>query len=289
MSKPVVSISCGLVAALLLSCTERIDIRTDDAAPRLVVYGKISTDTMAHTVSITRSTGYFAAGKPEGVSDAEVKIFDDAGGEYLLFYQGDGNYRTHPGFSGVEGRTYRLEVTCDGDGDGVRETFEASSWLPIKGKVDGLRIVPSAIFRDALEIQLSADLPEKRNGIPNAYNIHFYQENKALNDSLKNFTIFDDEYIITQRLDTLACYYIFADDENIKLQPGDKIRVRVDVITKEYADFLTEAQQEMRGSVPLFSGPPADVRTNIRCRVKNISAAGFFTAFSFDEMDTVYK
>ncbi|MDR2627360.1 MAG: DUF4249 domain-containing protein [Dysgonamonadaceae bacterium] len=279
---------CCLIGTLLPACTERIDILTDNAAQRLVIYGKISTEAQAHTVSITRSTGYFSTEKPEGVTDARVTLTGSDGTGYTLDHSENGNYNTPPGFSGQEGVTYHLEVTLDFDGDGTPETYEATSFLPPKATIKGLRVVPSQAMKRVMEIQLTVDLPEKQNGIPNAYNLHFFQNGKALNDSLKNFTIFDDEHIITQRLDTFACYYLFEDEHDRKLQPGDSIAVIGDVITKEYADFLTEAQQEIRGSIPLFSGPPADVRTNIRCREKNIPVAGFFTAFSQDKMTVVY-
>ncbi|MDR1120551.1 MAG: DUF4249 domain-containing protein [Dysgonamonadaceae bacterium] len=280
---------CNIFLAILLlsACTERIDIHTDEAAPKLVIYGKISTDHQRQVVNITRSTGYFADGKPEGVHGAEVEV-TSSGRTYHFSYAGNGNYVSDANFSGEEGETYQLQVRLDFDEDGIQETYEASSYLPHRIRIDDIRIVPSRIFDQLIEIQLSADLPEKKDGIANGYNLHFYHNDRALNDSLKNFSTFSDEYINTRRLDTLTCYYISEKRDDVDLMPQDIIKVRVEVITRDYLEFITDAQNEISGSMPLFGGPPANVRTNIRCREKNMPVMGFFTAFSVDEIATMY-
>jgi hypothetical protein len=277
-----------LAALLLSSCTERIDIHTDETAPRLIIYGKVSTDYQQQVINITRSTGYFADSKPEGVHGADIKITSSDNSNYRFFDAGDGNYVSNISFSGKEGETYQLQVRFDFDEDGIPETYEASSYLPHKIKIDGMRLVPSRISERLIEIQLSADLPEKKGGVSNGYSLHFYRNESTLNDSLKNFSIFDDEHINTRRLDTITCYYISKEKDGIHLNPGDKIKVRAEVITRDYLEFITDAQNEISGSIPLFSGPPANVRTNIRCKEKNMPVLGFFTAFSVAEMTTIY-
>jgi hypothetical protein len=281
---------CNIFLAILLlsACTERIDIHTDEAAPKLIIYGKISTEHQRQVINITRSTGYFADSKPEGVSGAEVEVTSSDNMSYRFSCAGNGNYVSNDNFSGAEGETYQLQVRIDFDGDGIQETYEASSYLPHKIEIDGIRIVPSRIFDQLIEIQLSADLPEKKDGVANGYNLHFYHNERALNDSLKSFSIFSDEYINTRRLDTLTCYYISKERDNIDLAPRDIIKVRVEVITRDYLEFITDAQNEISGSMPLFGGPPANVRTNIWCREKNMPVMGFFTAFSVDEITTMY-
>jgi hypothetical protein len=56
----------------------------------------------------------------------------------------------------------------------------------------------------------------------------------------------------------------------------------VNNIGKDYYDFLIGAQAEIRGSNPLFSGPPANVKGNI-----NNGAIGFFSAYSVTHSSTV--
>ena len=64
----------ALLLSALLSCEERIHIRTDASDPRLVIYGYITTDTARHGILITRSAGYFSTGRPLAVSGANVCI-----------------------------------------------------------------------------------------------------------------------------------------------------------------------------------------------------------------------
>ena len=59
------------------------------------------------------------------------------------------------------------------------------------------------------------------------------------------------------------------------LVPGDTVTVELNNMGKEYFGFLQEAQAELRGSNPLFSGPPANVKGNI-----SNGAIGFFAAYS---------
>jgi hypothetical protein len=49
----------------------------------------------------------------------------------------------------------------------------------------------------------------------------------------------------------------------------------LDGITKEYFEFLIEAQAEISPKTPLFSGPSSNVKSNI-----SNDALGFFTAYS---------
>ena len=49
-----------------------------------------------------------------------------------------------------------------------------------------------------------------------------------------------------------------------------------------YANFIWEAQAEVQGSNPLFSGPPANVKGNI-----DNGAIGFFAAYSVSRAYTI--
>ncbi|MGC9341509.1 MAG: DUF4249 family protein, partial [Bacteroidales bacterium] len=60
-----------------------------------------------------------------------------------------------------------------------------------------------------------------------------------------------------------------------KLEPGDTVTFEANSITEEYYNFLVEAQSESFGQNPLFSGPPANISSNV-----SNGALGFFTAYS---------
>ena len=78
-----------------------MDIEVDKAPSQLVVYGHITTDTMQHAVSISRSSNYFENIKPEGISNATVSISD--GDETYALSESPtekGTYLTAPGVFG---------------------------------------------------------------------------------------------------------------------------------------------------------------------------------------------
>lgn len=277
-----------LTAALAVACTARIDIRTDSAEERLVIYGRITSDPFRHEIALTRSAPYFADTPPVGVSGAEVTLSSDEG---MIRLQED---RSHPGkyytpstFAGKEGLTYTLQVRLDFDSDGQEELFEASSYMPYTAPLDSITLQPSKLFNDMIEMQLYGRRP------PNEINylsFHGYRNGVILNDSLSGFVIIDDKYSMQEEFHGLTCFMFNQEEEERRLEPGDVVTLRIDVFTEEYAHFIWNAQSEIGNNVPIFSGPPANVESNIRALTNpsDILVSGFFTAFSGREASTVF-
>jgi hypothetical protein len=286
---------CLLPVIAAVACTERIDIKTDDASPRLIIYGHISTDTMRHSIRITRSAGYFAADSPEGVRNASVTISDNDGKVIPLTEDGTdpGLYRTAADVYGEEEKTYTLDVRLDFDGDHVAEHYQASSYLTGINFIDSVGLQASAIFKNTVEVLLYAqDMPEE-----NFYSIFVAINDEIVNSTINKFFIMDDMFINGQYIDGVACYYLRQDPEDEEdeieiLYVGDKVTLNINAVPKEYAVFIGNVQSEIRGSNPIFGGPPANVETNIRCidpPQNGIPVLGFFTAFPSRYAHTVVK
>ena len=96
-----------------------------------------------------------------------------------------------------------------------------------------------------------------------------------LADTLNEWFITDDKFFNGSYTNGATIAYLQQGSANEGLTPGDTVTVEVNSIGKEYFNFLSEAQAELRGSNPLFSGPPANVKGNI-----SNGAVGFFTAYS---------
>jgi hypothetical protein len=283
-------LTLACLLACLAACEERISIHTDEAAPRLVIYGYITTDTTCHAIRISRSAGYFSTDKPEGLSRADVSIRHGAG-VYLLEESREeaGLYLTDSTCYGRVGETYTLAVTLDFDGDGERETYEATSILPPAPILDSIRIQPSTIFggeAQLLEVLLWGRLPEQEE---NYFNFHLYRNDILINDSLRGFSVESDLFLANKEIAGLPAFYLNQRrDENV-LHPGDQIRFRVEGITRDYGEFISNAQAEARGSVPMFGAPPANVETNIRClSPTGARLAGYFTAYSTNQAYLTY-
>ena len=78
----------------------------------------------------------------------------------------------------------------------------------------------------------------------------------------------------------------FLSDDNPReaVSPGDTIRFEMNCIDQAYYNFVTEAQLEIAGYYPLFSGPPSNVKSNIEG-----GALGIFTAYSIQEYELVLE
>ncbi len=272
---------CVMMAA---SCTERLDISTEDAPPRLVIYGYITTDTMQHSIRITRSAGYFTTNAPEGVSHATVTISTE--GQVIPLTENDtvpGLYQTAADVYGECGKTYTLDVFLDFDDDHVLEHYQSSAYLTYINYIDSVGLQASPIFKHHVEVLLYAqDEPEE-----NYYSIFVSINDSVVNPTINKFFVMDDKFFNGMYINGVACYYLdqSGDDDDSTgeiLYMGDKVTLNINAISKEYATFIQNAQSEIRGSVPIFSGPPANVETNIRCvdaAASVIPVAGFFTAF----------
>lgn len=269
-------------------CEERIDINTDDSPPCPVIYGYITTDVKAHTITITRSSGYFAETPPEGITGANVTIYTDDGINIPLSDKGNGLYQTNDDVCGIEGKTYKLRAEFDFDGDGNKEVYEAESYLPHAAEIYEISLAASAAFKNDIEIQVTGLLPEKQKDDQNYYSMHAYRNGEIVNDDLEKFEITGDKYIKTREVNNLVCFYLDQDEDDSKLNAGDIVTLRIDVITKDYADFISNAQKEVNGSIPMFSGPPANVLSNIKCNNASMSVFGFFTAYSGREKSVRY-
>jgi len=280
-----------------VSCTEIIDIKTDDAPSRLVIYGYISSDTMQHEIRITRSAGYFTTDRPEGVSHATVSI-TDCDGKRIPFAENDtvpGLYQTADDVYGEEGKTYTLDVFLDFDNDNVTEHYRASAYLKPINHIDSVGLQASPLFKSLVEVLLyakdSITMPNEKN----FYTIFVAINDSVLNSGINRFFVMDNDLFRGQYINGVACYYLSQNPDreyrNEVLQTGDKVTLNINAISREYATFISNVQSEVGVSIPIFGGPPANVPTNILCiePKDKIPVSGFFTAFPRRYASTIVK
>jgi len=280
----------GISLLSLMSCRERIDINTSASPPRVVIYGYISTDTTQHEIRITRSTGYFDTTKPEGIPQATVSINSDDNETFPLSESPDdpGLYLTSPDVYGIPGKTYTLHATLDFYGDGKTEEYEATSYLPFPAILDSVAATHISMIDNFLQVLIWGTLPEESN---NNFSFHLFRNGVAINDSLKGFQITQDKYIATKKIEALPVFLLNQDRDDEKLLGGDTLTMQVESLTSDYAAFIQNAQSELRGPIPLFGGPPANVETNISCVSSGQSPgiSGFFAAYSKSRTTAIYQ
>jgi hypothetical protein len=114
------------------------------------------------------------------------------------------------------------------------------------------------------------------------YRFLILKNQKLLTDTLDEWFVTDDKFFNGNYTNGATVAYLQQNSPQEGLVHGDVVTVEVNNIGKEYANFLWEAQAELRGSNPLFSGPPANVKGNI-----SNGAFGFFAAYSATRSNAV--
>jgi hypothetical protein len=260
-----------LTILMLNSCTERMDNpKLGNTYVHCVIYGEINTDTTSHKVTITRSADYFSNQPPDPISGAIVSISDGTNFFPLAESLSEpGNYYTNPDVYGVPGKTYTLNVSnVNLLEDGNLKSYTAICELKPVSKIDSINTEYNSRW-EAWEVKCWAKDPAETED----YYMFKAYINGVLNaDSLKNLVVTEDKFFNGNETNGITVY-MFEGKDTVKT--GDLITLDICGITEDYFKFITEAQTVMSVQIPMFSGPPANVRTNL-----NNDALGYFIAYS---------
>lgn len=263
---------------VILSCTERIDIRLDESNVRLVVDGAITTETKVHSITLSKTTSYFYSEKPPYVTGASVTVTSGTRTSNLT-EAAPGVYQTDATFAGRSGRSYILNIKL-ADPIGGYTDYSATSSIPESVKLDSIELVfhPDWSEEGFWEVRsFFQDLPTS-----DYYRILIYKNGMIFSDTLDEWFVTDDRFFNGGYLQGASVAFFDQGEENERLGSGDEITVELNVITKEYAGFIWDAQSELWGSNPLFSGPPANVRGNL-----NNGAIGFFATYALSRASAI--
>lgn len=259
------------IGATWASCTEKIDIDLDGTYVRPVIFGQITTDTTTHRVTITSTGDYFKNTSPSGISGADVQLFD--GSNYHTLQESEteqGVYLTEPNFFGEVGKTYTLLVSnLDLLGDGEVSSHSASSTILPLGDVDSVKVVYRQLWQ-GWEVQGFAKDPLETRDF---YKFLIYINDELQTDSLSDYSQIDDTFFNGEYTNGITVTF-FSERRGLVAE-GDTVTVGFCGITEDYFRYLNEAQEASWRSAPLFSGPPANPRTNL-----TNGAIGYFSAYS---------
>lgn len=280
-----------IVPCLLLlsnACTKRIDVDLPSSLSRLVVDGKLTIDTMQHTVILSRTIDYFDPNPTVPyISNAVLQITEiETNTVYPLHLDPDmpGHYRTTANVSGKQGYNYKLEIEgVDIDDDGVAERYEATDYLPyIADQIDSIKLVydyslanaligmPPSDYKGWNTLLYMQDLPTheyyiivgSRNGI------EFWH--------LKEKGFFDDVLFGSEGSSIYlsgAPMAFLPDSTDYQANSGDTIGMRVQSTSSKYYQYLLDVKNANAGGNAMM-GNPANIRGNV-----NNGAVGYFAAF----------
>ena len=261
----------AFLCIMIISCTERIDIKLDESSVRLVVEGSVTTDTMAHKIVLTKTTSYFYDQESPSVTGASVSI--TAGESYTqLFEKNPGEYYTDSTYFGLEGLIYKLNITLASPVGGHTE-YSATAYMSNTVRIDSANLIFHPEWSDSGFYEVQCYLKDPPTD--DFYRFLIYKNGKMLSDTLDEWFVTDDRFFNGSYIKGAGVAFLDQGSENEKLESGDEITLELNCLEQDYAGFLWDAQSELRGSNPLFSGPPANVKGNI-----SNGAIGFFAAYT---------
>lgn len=263
------------------SCTERVDIELDESFTRLVVYGALTTDSAVHYVELTKTTSYYYGETPPPVRNAVVEITEIAGDIVTLEEVSPGKYATPGNFRAVPGTTYNLEIELEEAINGFSH-YSASTTVPYVYPIDSVRLRlitgwgPDSIY----EVQCWYQDPPEAN----YYMFNIYKNGVLLTDTLNERFITDDLLYNGNYTNGIGVGFLNQSDDNERLNPNDTITFQGCNLTEEYFRFIYSLVQTTGFQSPLFSGPPANVKSNV-----SNGAVGFFTAYAVNYSSVVFQ
>jgi hypothetical protein len=281
-----------LSATLFTACTTDLTLDLKGTTPELVVEGTMTTDAIAHSVSLKKTSNYFANAAADMVSGAVVTLSD---GQNTITLTEDavkkGIYLTPADYAGVVGRTYTLTIdNVDVNADGVKERYTASCPISSLIQLDSIDVVKSRIFQtDMWAVKAWVQDPATE---VNYYLIRNYKNDVCTSDSIQEWQITNDEFFNGKYMINETFSYFSSKKPDEKLVVGDRVTLELCSVTKDYMEYIQQAQDEFWGRNPLFGGQPANIRTNIKQVVpanSKTSPHGYFAAYSVSWKKAVYQ
>ena len=261
---------------VMISCTKRIDIKLDSTYERLVVAGFITPQEGEQYVRLTRTSDYFSNKPAPAVSNAVVTISDDS--STVQFSEDNNNpgyYIAPEDYVGKIGSTYHLDITLSESINGT-VNYEAHEQMPkLADNIDSVVVEYNEQFERWM-VRLYAWEPPSTD----FYMFNGMRNGNMITDTVSRVNISDDRLFNGNYTSGAVVLVLYKDE----LELGDTFTLILSNITEEYANYMIDVQLELQPHDPMFSGPPANVRTNI-----SNNAVGYFAAFPSAYTSTTVK
>jgi hypothetical protein len=270
----------GMAAGICSSCVERINVRPDDHAPRLIIVAMLGSDTAQQVVTITKSVNYFGVDTCPSVSTAEVYLNDE---RLALLDTGRGTYGTRPDFAVAPGATYRLRVRYNGAEYWAEDVAPHHMFMPENLPAQYASLLPDEMRTFITPINLDGDTTRyappfllssvivREDG--GDHSIRFsrcYNGRKEVASMLDVVLAISDAQNIlpmpTLALITSRSRFVLEGSEMDTLLycPFDTVGIRAHSMTEATHRYVSSARAESQSNTPMFGGAPANVEGNIQ-------------------------
>jgi len=263
------AVMIALIIFAAQSCTERIDIKIDDDFQKLAVEAYVTPNPDAQFVKLTKTSGYFSQEAPEPISEAVVSV--NNGNDTYQWNESPENpgfYLPPEEFEVIVENEYNLTIDLKDEIGGATH-YESTAYMPrFEALIDSIRVIWRGEFNSWI-IKLYAYEPPG----PDFYMFNALSNGILITDSISRMQVSDDILIDGMYLNGIYTLFFYEDE----LAIGDTVTMITSSITEDHYRFVSEAQTELFPKVPIFSGPPANLRSNI-----SNGAVGYFATFVSD-------
>ncbi|SDR99506.1 DUF4249 domain-containing protein [Gramella sp. MAR_2010_147] len=251
----------------LISCEEVVNIPLEESEPRIVIDASIEwfngTDGRNQEIRISRTSPFYEE-ETTAVENAEVKVIDEDGSEFIFDHQRDGIYTTTQ-FQPAVNMQYFLEVIIEDERYSATETL-----IPVTG-IDYIEQLENGGFLgEDIEIKAFYTDPVETED---------YYLFEFINDDV-SLEFYEDEFTNGNQI---FGYYSTEDIER-----NDEIEIQLHGISKDYYEylFILRSQVGTNQGGP-FETMPATVKGNI---INNINSEKYpFGYFRLSQVDsTIY-
>lgn len=261
-----------VILLITISCEEEIPYNPGDQEYELlVVEGRITNELKRHSIRLTKTANYFYNDTVPSISDAEVYIIEESSEtRYDLTLENErlGYYLTDF-ISGNIGELYSLHINYEG------ESYKATAFLDTVALLDSINYeyeFDSYQARGYYNLRISAYEPPPLGDI---YMFLIYINDTLFNDELIKTPYSDDQtgndsYLANIEIMSLAQEEIISDSNHFI--------IKMLSISLEEFFYNNAFVQETYFSGSIFSGPSANIPSNVKCMTCDIDGLGFFGA-----------
>ena len=254
---------------ILTSCEEVVEIDLNTANPAFVVEGFIAKDAPCY-VRISQTSAYFSPEEDILLEDAVVTLSDGDSTE-VLAYSGSGYYNYEgTQITGIEGKTYYLEIVYDG------VSYQASSYLPKRSI-----LISTQLYQDETP-SIANPLGEKVITISCSFIDDPEQNNFYMVQFIKDETLLDNAfYLMTESTSNVGSFRneenILSFEESIFYEEEGTINIFLYSIDEAIYNYFFKLNDILFWKRRVMPPSPYNPESNI-----SNGALGYFAAWSID-------
>jgi hypothetical protein len=249
----------------LTGCQKVIDLHLNNVPGKYVIEGNVTNLPGPYTVTIGQTGNVSDDYSFKGVGQANVIIRDNAGNSETLQEKSPGIYQT-AGLTGVEGRTYYLDITLGG------QHFTSSSVMPYRVNLDSIYVTEVLNFNKTVKavVPVFTDPPQKGN---------CYRINQTINGVLDKTLYEENDDFINGKTNSSA---LLRSDSDSTLHAGDRVDIEMQCIDSAMYKYWFSLDESSLGNNN--SNLPANPVTNIQGGV-----LGYFSAHTSQTRSLIVK